>query len=149
RGVPFDADGWFSLALFTDFSARPPVGILDGYTIAVGAFSVLVLLAHGAAFVALRTGGALRERCMISLRRTLTLIAIGWPLVTWATAVVRPGFFDAFFGRPAAWLAIAVAIAGYVTAFTAPGRARYGVAFAGTTAFIVGLLLATAICAYP
>jgi hypothetical protein len=30
RGV-LDAHGWFSLELFTDFSAREPVGILDRY----------------------------------------------------------------------------------------------------------------------
>src|SRR5882762_221641 len=33
RGVPLDARGWFSLELFTDFSAREPVGILDWYTV--------------------------------------------------------------------------------------------------------------------
>jgi cytochrome bd ubiquinol oxidase subunit II len=29
RGLPIDERGWFSLTLFTDFSARAPVGILD------------------------------------------------------------------------------------------------------------------------
>ena len=43
RGVPLDADGWFELALFTDFSAREPVGILDWYTILVGVFALAAL----------------------------------------------------------------------------------------------------------
>ena len=36
RGLPIDADGWFSLALFTDFTRRSPVGILDWYTVSAG-----------------------------------------------------------------------------------------------------------------
>src|SRR5262249_1225973 len=39
RGVPIDGSGWFSLALFTDWSARNPVGILDWYTVATGLFA--------------------------------------------------------------------------------------------------------------
>src|SRR5262249_53844347 len=109
RGVPLDEAGWFSLALFTDFSAHPPVGILDGYTIAVGAFAVVVLNAHGAAFVAMRSDGMLRERCLMALRRSLVITVIAWPLVTWATARVRPGFFAAFHARPGAWAPIALA----------------------------------------
>ena len=36
RGLPLGPDGWFSLALFTDFTAQPPVGILDWYTVLAG-----------------------------------------------------------------------------------------------------------------
>jgi cytochrome bd ubiquinol oxidase subunit II len=36
RGVPLDSNGWFSLPLFTDFSAHGPVGILDWYTVPAG-----------------------------------------------------------------------------------------------------------------
>src|SRR5215212_10027649 len=39
RGVPLDGEGWFALTLFTDFRGRPPVGVLDVYTLATGAFS--------------------------------------------------------------------------------------------------------------
>src|SRR5215470_7840917 len=35
RGVSLDRDGWFALPLFTDWSARDPVGILDWYTVSV------------------------------------------------------------------------------------------------------------------
>src|SRR5881628_2529231 len=48
RGVPLTSDGWFGLTLFTDFSARPPVGILDWYTVSVGVFSLVALSLHGA-----------------------------------------------------------------------------------------------------
>jgi cytochrome d ubiquinol oxidase subunit II len=38
--LPIDDRGWFGLALFTDWSARPPVGILDWYTLATGLFAL-------------------------------------------------------------------------------------------------------------
>ena len=57
RGLPIDAQGGFSLPLFTNFSARPPVGILDWYTIAAGLFAVVAIAAHGATFLAWKTDG--------------------------------------------------------------------------------------------
>jgi cytochrome bd ubiquinol oxidase subunit II len=45
RGFTVDADGWFSLALFTDFSGRPPVGILDWYTVSAGVFALIAITA--------------------------------------------------------------------------------------------------------
>jgi cytochrome d ubiquinol oxidase subunit II len=149
RGVPLDADGWFALPLFTDFSTRPPVGILDGYTLLVGAFAVVVLIAHGGAFLALRTEGAVRPRAVAFGRAALVAVLVLWPLVTWATSAVRPGFYDAFAARPLAWVAIGCALGGIVLAILAPPRGRDGLAFAGTSLFVAGLLAATAVCAYP
>ena len=73
RGVPLTADGWFELALFTDFSAREPVGILDWYTVLVGVFALAALAAHGAVFLELEDGrpgaGAEPARGAAPLRR--------------------------------------------------------------------------------
>jgi len=56
RGLPIDANGWFGLALFTHFGVRPPVGILDVYTVLVGMFALGTLMLHGATWLACRTG---------------------------------------------------------------------------------------------
>src|SRR5690348_8329315 len=39
RGAPLDAAGRFFLPLWTNFGVRPPTGILDWYTVLVGALS--------------------------------------------------------------------------------------------------------------
>jgi hypothetical protein len=62
RGVPLTQDGWFQLTLFTTFRPRPPVGILDVYTVLVGLFALVAVSAHGAAFLAWQTSGAVSER---------------------------------------------------------------------------------------
>jgi cytochrome d ubiquinol oxidase subunit II len=149
RGVPLSADGWFTLTLFTDFSARPPVGILDWYTIAIGLFAVGALVVHGGAFLALRTDGDLRERARWIVRMKLIGVTLAWPLVTWATAAVRPGFFGAFGSRPLAWACVALALGGMAIAHVSAWRRRDGLVLAGSAAFIAGLLGATAACAWP
>src|SRR5260370_28951370 len=49
RGVPLTAEGWFELPLFTDFTTREPVGLLDWYTVLVGVFALATLAGHGGA----------------------------------------------------------------------------------------------------
>jgi cytochrome d ubiquinol oxidase subunit II len=149
RGLPLRPDGWFGLSLFTDFSARPPVGILDWYTVLVGAFAVLALALHGALFLVWRTGGPVRERSLGVARRAAWVVVAAWPLVTWATVVVNPAMFDAFARRPLAWLGLALAIAGAGAILLGVRRGRDLMSFAGSCGFNAGLLVATAASLFP
>jgi cytochrome bd ubiquinol oxidase subunit II len=149
RGVPLSADGWFALPLFTDFGTTAPVGILDWYTLTVGLFACGALAVHGAAFLAVRTDGEVRERARFVARFKLIGVTVAWPLVTWATAAVRPGFFDAFGARPLAWAFVALAGAGLAAAHANAWARRDGWVLAGSAAFLAGLLGATAVCAWP
>jgi cytochrome d ubiquinol oxidase subunit II len=149
RGLPLGADGWFGLALFTDFSARPPVGILDWYTVLVGVFALVALGLHGAAFLAWKTAGAVHDRSRALGVRLAMVLAIAWPLVTWATVSVNPSMFRAFVGRPLGWLAAALALAGMIAVFAGLLRGRPLVAFIGSSGFIGGLLVATAASVFP
>lgn len=149
RGVPLSADGWFELPLFTTFRTSGSVGILDWYTLTVGGFACLTLAAHGAAFVALRTERVLRERARGVARTALVVVTLAWPLVTWATAIVRPDFPGAFASRPLAWVALALATSGIVLAHGSAQRRHDGRVLAGSAAYLAGLLGATAVCAWP
>ena len=62
RGVPLDASGKFTMSLFTDFGVRGRVGILDWYTVSVAVFTTVLLAAHGATYLRLKTTGQLHER---------------------------------------------------------------------------------------
>src|ERR671934_941060 len=63
RGVPLGPDGYFSLPLFH---------ILNWYALLVGVVGLVVLVGHGASFLAFRATGALAERA----RKVATRIAI-------------------------------------------------------------------------
>ena len=149
RGLPLRADGWFGLALFTDFSARPPVGILDWYTVLVGAFAVLALALHGALYLAWRTDGVVRERSRTLAQPAAWIAIAAWPLVTWATVAVDAEMFGAFTRRPLAWLGLALAVAGAAAILTGLRRQRDLTAFLGSSGFVAGLLVATAASLFP
>jgi cytochrome d ubiquinol oxidase subunit II len=149
RGVPIGLDRHFTLALFTNFSPVGAVGLLDYYTLSVGLFALVALLAHGAAFLAFRCDGTLRARARQSERRLWFVGAALFVVVSIETATLRPELFAALAARPLAWLASLVAVAGAVLAGRAHLRDRDGLVFLGSAALVGGLLVATAVALYP
>lgn len=149
RGLPIDKDGNFSLALFTDFSARPPVGILDWYTILAGVFGLLATTGHGATFLAWKTDGDVQAR---SRRAAIWLyggVAVLWPIATVLTAFVNADLFAALPRRALAWLSVILAFAGLVSVGLGLRSRRDLQAFLGSCGFVGGMLAATATCIFP
>src|SRR5262245_26781068 len=144
RGVPLEATGWFSLTFFTPFRTEAPVGILDWYTVLVGLFALLTLMAHGGAFLAWKATGRVEERSRAIAGVLLGVVLLLWPLVTWATRVASPAAFDAFGSRPLAWIGGAVALAGITGSIVGLRTRRALLAFLASSAFIAGILGATA-----
>lgn len=149
RGLPIDADGYFSLALFTDFTAKPPVGILDWYTVLAGIFGLLAIAGHGGTFLVWKTNGRVQERSRWAAARLYGILAILWPLATVLTGLVNGDLFTVLLNRPAAWLSLLVAIAGLIGVGLGLHRRLDLVAFLGSCAFLVGMLAATAACVFP
>ena len=149
RGVPLDETSYFELPFFTSFRTTGAVGILDWYTMLAGLFSTVVLGAHGAVFLAWKTEGELRDRCLALAGRAGYVLLPFWLLLTGATFVVRPDLPTTMAGRPLAVLFFLGALAGgaAATVFTRRGEAR--AAFLGSCAFIAGLLLTTSAVIYP
>jgi cytochrome d ubiquinol oxidase subunit II len=149
RGVPLDGDGWFALTLFTHFRTEAPVGILDWYTLLVGAFALLTLMAHGGAFLAWKTTGEVERRSRRLALGCVLGVAALWPLVTWATLRASPAAFATLGERPLAWLGAALSLLGLVAAIVGARSGRDLAAFLGTSAFIAGILVATAAMTFP
>ena len=135
--------------LFTDFSARAPVGILDWYTVIVGVFAVAALALHGATFLVWKTDGLVHDRSRRLATRLAVVVAAGWVLVTIATVRVNATFFAGFAARPGAWAAIAGATGGLAAVGLGLRRQRPLVPFLGSCTFLAGLLGATAITIFP
>ena len=112
RGLPLDAEGWFSLPLFTDFTARAPVGILDWYTVLAGVFALTALAGHGATFLLWKSDGPVHERSRRAAGRLYAGVAVLWPLLTVATWLVNAPMLAALPGRPLAWLSLLLAVGG-------------------------------------
>jgi cytochrome d ubiquinol oxidase subunit II len=149
RGVPIDRSGRFSMALFTTFGVRGNVGILDWYTLSVGLFATVLLAAHGAVYLRLRTSGDLNARATGAARWTWTAAALLFPVVTFETWLVRPELFDGMGARPAAWMALAAVLAGVLLLSSGLRSAGESRALAGSSAIIAGLLASAAAGVFP
>ena len=59
RSTPMATSRW---PFFTDFTPRGHVGLLDWYTVSVAIFAVVILAAHGATYLTLKTEGPVHDR---------------------------------------------------------------------------------------
>ena len=150
RGVPLDESGKFSMSLFTDFGVRGRVGILDWYTVSVAVFTTVLLAAHGATYLRLKTIGPVHERSERLARRLwmAALRAVRCRLagnLGRAAGTVRG---DGASGRSPGWRSR--------WSWLEPGRSFTGLrgtaerrAFAGSCAVIAGLLAGAAVSVFP
>ena len=91
---------------------RGRVGILDWYTLSVAVFTTVMLAAHGATYLRLKTIGPVHERSERLARGLWTAALVLFPVISLETWIVRPALYAAMVARPAAWLAVAVVLAG-------------------------------------
>jgi cytochrome bd ubiquinol oxidase subunit II len=149
RGVPVDAQGNFAMAFFTDFGVRGHVGLLDWYTMSVAIFAVVVLGAHGATYLTLKTEGPVQDRSAAFAKR-LWLAAI--PLliiISIETYFVRPELLGQALANPFSWLGTVVVV-GAIWALISGLRQRNETqAFLGSNVLLVGMLATGAAAIFP
>lgn len=149
RGVPVDGSGMFSMSLFTDFTARGRVGILDWYTLSVAVFTTVLLSAHGATYLRLKTVGPVHDRSEHLARMLWLTTAVLFVIVSLETSVVRPELFQALLERPLAWVSMLVIAVSAWALLTGLRGSAEGRAFAGSCGVIVGLLSGAGATLFP
>lgn len=152
RGVPIDANGNFAMSFFTDFSPNSPgghVGLLDWYTVSIGVFGALLLAAHGATYLVLKTEGPVHERSL-AIRRGLWLAAIpALAIVSLETWHVRPELPAQAIANPVAWAGIVVVLISAAALFLALRGGNELRAFLASNALIASLLATGAAAIFP
>jgi cytochrome d ubiquinol oxidase subunit II len=149
RGVPIGAARYFFEPLWTTFTVVPQAGILDWFTVLMGLVALFTLMTHGANYVALKTDGDLQLRS----RRTAGL---GWyavivtsVLALVATSIIRPEIWDNYQLHPWGWSFPLLGLAGALGMIIFNRRRDDLKAFLSSSAFVIGMLAATAFSAYP
>ncbi len=149
RGVPLDAQAQFFLPLWTDFRPGARPGVLDWYTLFVGAGTALALALHGALWVSYRTEGPVAQRA-----RGLARVA-WWGVLAWTVAVtvvtqrLQPHVLVRLQAHPWGLIFPTVALVGLagVEAFARRRAAR--AAFLASCCYLAGLLASVAFGLYP
>jgi cytochrome bd ubiquinol oxidase subunit II len=149
RGVPLSADGTFYLPFFTNFGIHGNVGLLDWYTVPMALFCVLILTAHGATYLTMKTEGAVHDRS-VRLTRILWLAVIpAFLLITVLTWFVRPELLHGILFRPIAWITLVICLASAYAIATGIRTQREQLALLGSTFFLFGLLMTGAAALFP
>ena len=149
RGAPLNQNGIFYLAFFTDWRVRGNVGLLDWYTVSMAFFCVLLLTAHGATYLTMRTEGAVHDRAAVIARRLWIAAVPALLLITLLTWQVRPELFQGLIVRPLAW--VPATLCGASLAIVVIGIRTKGerLTLIGSTFLIFGLLMTGAAALFP
>jgi cytochrome d ubiquinol oxidase subunit II len=140
RGVPLRPDGYFHLALFD---------ILNPYALAVGLFTLVLLAAHGANFLAFSAGGALGARARRLASRLWWAEVVLAAALAWPTVAVRPELPDHLADHPWRLIFPVLGLGALVALRLAQRAGALRRAFLASAAVLAGLLGTVAAGLYP
>jgi len=149
RGVPLDSQGNFSMAFFTNFGVHGHVGLLDWYTVSIAVFAAVLLAAHGATYLALKTAGPVHDRSVILARYLWAAVLPLFVVITTESWTIRPELPLRAAANPICWLGSLVVVTAAVAVFSGLSRQREQRAFVGSNFVIAGLLATGGATIFP
>ena len=150
RGVPLDARGDFSMAFFTDFiSVQGYVGLLDWYTVSVAVFAAVILAAHGATYLTLKTEGPVHDRSAKFAKYLWTAVVPLFLAISVETFVVRPELPGRAVYNPFWWLGLLIAVSSAAALVSGLSTRREMRAFLGSSLLLAGLLVMGGAALFP
>jgi cytochrome d ubiquinol oxidase subunit II len=149
RGVPLNADGNFSMAFFTDFNVRGHVGLLDWYTVSIAILAAVMLAAHGATYLTLKTEGPVHDRSQKYARFLwVAVVPLGLAVLV-ESRFVRPDLPGRVWSNLFWWLGLVVTVVSIVALVSGLTGRRERRAFLGSNFLIIGLLATGAAAIFP
>jgi len=149
RGVPLGSDGYFFEALWTNWRVGPNPGILDWYTVLAGVVALVTLTIHGALYLCTKSEPPVSSRARRIAVWLWPVLLVVTVLSLIATMMVRPSVVANYRAHNIGLLipilvclALAVMLHGMVAQ-------RDKLAFAGSTLYIVAMLVGAAFALYP
>jgi cytochrome d ubiquinol oxidase subunit II len=149
RGVPLDAHGNFSMAFFTDFKVRGNVGLLDWYTVSIAIFTVVMLAAHGATYLMLKTEGPVQNRCESYAKWLWMATGPLFIIISVQTWFVRSDLPGHGIQNMFSWLGMMIVVVSAFALFLGLRSRQEMRAFVGSNFLIVGLLSTGAATIFP
>ena len=149
RGVPIDQSGYFFLPFWTNFSPTGQVGIIDWYTLLVGATSFLALAVHGSLWVVVKTERSLQERTRLFGGKCWMALVPVMLLMTAASFFIQPYLMKQFRMHPWGTIFPVLALVGMIGARVLSSRRRNLQAFLSSGLYLAGMLSSVAFGVFP
>ena len=149
RGMPLSQDGYFFVALWTNFMTGPDPGILDWFTILMGVTSMAILAFHGANYLAMKTEGQLRGQTRHTAWLAGSAVAVLVGLALTAVPFVQPSFRLNYAAHPIGYVFPFLGIVALVVALEFRRRNWDAGAFYAGSLMILTMLASTAWGSYP
>ncbi len=140
RGIPIQADG---------VATVPFLSLLNPYALLIGAVSLAMFVMHGAAFLAVKTEGALQQRLSRWTTGAWVAFVALYLVATVATALVSPFLFDGISSHPLCWVFLPLLLAAAIYVPVANRAGRFLRAFLASSVAIAALVGLTAASLFP
>lgn len=140
RGIPLDHNGTFTGSF---------IGLFNPFALLFGLFTLTLFTLQGAAFMAVKTDGAFRNR----MQRWISGSWIVFVVLSVVTAVAgmfsSPHLFDGILGKPLAWFFFILFMASLFAIPFGAKAGRFSWTFMASSVMITGLIGLAATCLYP
>src|SRR5205085_11787497 len=125
-----------------DFNVRGHVGLLDWYTVSIAILAVVMLAAHGATYLTLKTEGSVHDRSEKWAKYLWIAVVPLLLVVLIESRIVRPDLPGPAWTNPFWWLGLVGSLASAVV-LTFSVRARHELRAFLASNFLIASLLAT------
>lgn len=140
RGLPIAADGTLNVSF---------LALLNPYAILLGLLSLAMFVMHGAAFLAIKTDGALQQRLARWITGSWMAFVVIYLIATVATILVSPFLFEGILHNPLFWPLFLLLLGGIVYVPVAAATGKFPRAFLSTAVTIAAMMGLTGISLYP
>ncbi len=149
RGVPLDPDGFFFLPLWTNFQPGKDAGIVDWYTLSIGAASFVALTVHACYWVASRTEGDLQQRARSFGAKSWWALLPLTAFITLVSFRLQPHLAGQYSAHPWGYVFPLLALLGLSGMRLYGSRSRDIAAFLCSCLYLVGMLTSAAFGVFP
>jgi cytochrome bd ubiquinol oxidase subunit II len=149
RGVPLDANGYFFLPLWTNLLPGADAGVIDWYTLLVGATALVALAVHGSLWVVIKTAGTLQEGTRAFCAKLWWGLLVITLVISPLSFAIQPNLWKQFTSHPWGIVFPALALAGLVGVRVLNARRKDRGAFLSSSLYLAGMLASVAFGVFP
>lgn len=149
RGVPLNEEGYFFAPLWTSFTVQPEAGILDWFTVMMGAVALATLTTHGANYLAMKTEGSVHDRSHRMASVSVWFVVLLTIATLVAASSIRPEIWNNYADHAWGYSFPLLGAAGLVGMILFNRTKNDRMAFLSSSIFIGAMLASTAFGLFP